>query len=75
MKKLILLITVSICFAVISSLQISLAADIALNNTPVQIYFSPNGGCTDAIVDEIDNAKSEILVQAYYLLQRQLPKH
>jgi phosphatidylserine/phosphatidylglycerophosphate/cardiolipin synthase-like enzyme len=32
---------------------------------PVQVYFSPNGGCTDAIIKQIDNAKSEILVQAY----------
>jgi len=32
---------------------------------PVQVYFSPNGGCTEAIIKEIDNAKSEILVQAY----------
>ena len=35
------------------------------NNPPVQVYFSPNGGCTDAIIKQIDNAKSEILVQAY----------
>jgi phosphatidylserine/phosphatidylglycerophosphate/cardiolipin synthase-like enzyme len=32
---------------------------------PVQLYFSPNGGSTNAIIKEIDNAKSEILVQAY----------
>ncbi len=37
----------------------------SLGNPPVQVYFSPNGGCTDAIIKEIDNAKSEILVQAY----------
>ncbi len=29
------------------------------------VYFSPNGGCTDAIVKELDNAKTSILVQAY----------
>jgi len=29
------------------------------------IHFSPKGGCTLAIVDQIDNAKSEILIQAY----------
>ena len=34
-------------------------------NPPVQVYFSPNGGCTDAIIKEIDNAKSQIPVQAY----------
>lgn len=29
------------------------------------IYFSPNGGCTDAIVRELNGAKTFILVQAY----------
>ncbi|MGA8833977.1 MAG: phospholipase D family protein [Desulfomonilaceae bacterium] len=35
------------------------------SNPPVHVFFSPNGGCTNAIIKEIDNAKSEILVQAY----------
>jgi phosphatidylserine/phosphatidylglycerophosphate/cardiolipin synthase-like enzyme len=40
--------------------------DLTLNNAPpTQVYFSPNGGCTEAIVKEITDAKSEILVQAY----------
>jgi phosphatidylserine/phosphatidylglycerophosphate/cardiolipin synthase-like enzyme len=30
-----------------------------------QVYFSPHGGCTDAIVRELDKAKSTVLVQAY----------
>ena len=30
-----------------------------------EVYFSPHGGCTDAIVRELDKAKSTILVQAY----------
>jgi phosphatidylserine/phosphatidylglycerophosphate/cardiolipin synthase-like enzyme len=32
---------------------------------PIEIHFSPKGGCTDAAVKEINTAKSEILVQAY----------
>lgn len=32
---------------------------------PVQIYFSPKGGCTEAIVKEINTAKKTILLQAY----------
>jgi phosphatidylserine/phosphatidylglycerophosphate/cardiolipin synthase-like enzyme len=32
---------------------------------PIEIYFSPKGGCTEAIVKEINATKSEILVQAY----------
>jgi len=30
-----------------------------------QVYFSPNGGAQDAVVNEIGQAKREILVQAY----------
>ena len=41
------------------------AKDITLNNTPAQVYFSPHGGCTEAIVDALNHAKSEILVKAY----------
>ncbi len=41
------------------------ASNLNLNNTPVQVYFSPHGGCTEAVVKEINAAKSEILIQAY----------
>ncbi len=30
-----------------------------------EVYFSPHGGCTDAIIRELNKAKSSILVQAY----------
>ena len=32
---------------------------------PVEVRFSPSGGCTEAVVKEIDAAKKTILVQAY----------
>jgi phosphatidylserine/phosphatidylglycerophosphate/cardiolipin synthase-like enzyme len=32
---------------------------------PVEIFFSPHGGCTEAAVREIDAARSVLLVQAY----------
>ena len=41
------------------------SSSLILNHTPVQVCFSPGGGCTALIVHEIDAAKSEILVQAY----------
>lgn len=41
------------------------ASEVVLRNTPVQVYFSPHGQCTQAIVKEIAAARSEILVQAY----------
>lgn len=31
----------------------------------IDVYFSPHGGATEAIVNEINNAQAEILVQAY----------
>lgn len=30
-----------------------------------EVYFSPHGGCTDAIVKELNRAKNSVLVQAY----------
>jgi phosphatidylserine/phosphatidylglycerophosphate/cardiolipin synthase-like enzyme len=32
---------------------------------PIEVYFSPHDGATEAIVREIDRARAEILVQAY----------
>ena len=32
---------------------------------PVEVYFSPQGGCTEAVVEEINAAQTSILVQAY----------
>ena len=42
-----------------------LAQPVALDGATAEVYFSPNGGCTDAIVAEIGKAKNEVLVQAY----------
>ena len=41
-------------------------ADINLQKeATLKVYFSPKGGCTDAITKEIDQAKTEIFIQAY----------
>jgi len=50
------------------------ATDVTLNNTQTQVYFSPKGGCTTAIVGEISKAKTEILVQAYSFTSRDIAK-
>src|ERR1022692_3218268 len=31
----------------------------------IQVYYSPKGGCQDAVVREVNKARSEILVMAY----------
>ena len=47
-------------------LVLSIALPVfAFNVDVTNVCFSPHGGCTQAIVYQIDNAKSEILIQAY----------
>jgi|GEM_PF-6303100 len=63
-KKCILNITLSI-FALLNLLT-SCAVHTQVKEVPLaQVYFSPHGGATQAIINEISNAKTEILVQAY----------
>jgi phosphatidylserine/phosphatidylglycerophosphate/cardiolipin synthase-like enzyme len=59
--------TITLCvFALLAiGLINSYAVNIQLKDVPTQVYFSPNGGATQAIINEISNAKTEILVQAY----------
>lgn len=65
MKKRIIWIIVSLSFILFPLHHTSNATDLTLNNTPVQVCFSPKGGCTETIISRIDKAKSEIFVQAY----------
>ena len=44
-----------------------LAAEGPFDTTSVEVYFSPKGGCTEAVVAELETAKKSILVQAYAL--------
>jgi hypothetical protein len=30
-----------------------------------EVYFSPHGGCTDAVIRELNKVRTTILVQAY----------
>jgi phosphatidylserine/phosphatidylglycerophosphate/cardiolipin synthase-like enzyme len=53
-------------------LLLSIALIAVVNNAipaeltaSVEVFFSPNGGAADAVIREIDGAKSEIRVQAY----------
>src|SRR5664280_1620314 len=40
---------------------------LALNATAadIQVFFSPKGGCTEAVVENVAKSKSTVLVQAY----------
>jgi TonB family protein len=39
-----------------------------------EVYFSPNGGCTEAIIKELNKAKTTILVQAYHFSSEPIAK-
>ena len=41
------------------------AQQASLSQANCQVYFSPRGGATSAIVQILENAKSNVLVQAY----------
>jgi len=53
-----LLVLLSVC-------SMAWPADLVLRNTPVQLYFSPDGGCTAAVVAALRSARHTVLVQAY----------
>jgi phosphatidylserine/phosphatidylglycerophosphate/cardiolipin synthase-like enzyme len=52
-------------FILLLTFSLPAFADNAVHNISGEVYFSPNGGCTKAIVNEISQAKSEIYIQAY----------
>lgn len=54
-----------LCVAVVLWVVPAFAYDLTLQNTPVQVFFSPRGGAQDALVATIGQAKDSIFVQAY----------
>jgi len=49
-------------------------ADLPRTLPPMEVYFSPEGGCTEAVVREIDAAQTSILVQAYSFTSASIAK-
>ena len=47
------------------SILISLFLAVSIQAADIQVYFSPKGGCTEAVVANLDKATNTILVQAY----------
>ena len=47
------------------SLLFSLLLACTAHTAEVQVWFSPKGGCTDAVVSELGKARQIVLVQAY----------
>ena len=38
---------------------------VSLHAADIQVYFSPKGGCTEAVVENLNKATNTVLVQAY----------
>ncbi|MGB7767346.1 MAG: phospholipase D family protein [Verrucomicrobiia bacterium] len=47
------------------SILLSLFLAVSIHAADIQVYFSPKGGCTEAVVANLDKATNTILVQAY----------
>ena len=51
------------------------AIEIDIDHAPrIEVFFSPNNGSTDAIVRELERARSEIFVQAYSFTSEPIAK-
>jgi len=53
--------------------QITYATPIPSTGT-TEVFFSPNGGATEAVVREIGRARQEVLVQAYSFTSKPIAK-
>ena len=52
-------------FLVLSLVVISIYSPARFQGSSWSVYFSPQGGCMQAVIKELDGAKKEVLVQAY----------
>jgi len=65
MRKTIIVGALLILIAIASFFGLPRVKEVGLDKEKVAVYFSPQGGCTEAIIKEIEKTQSEILVQAY----------
>ena len=52
-------------FALLLVWSVPLRADGPYHPSSVEVFYSPKGGCTEAVVAELSKAKSTVYVQAY----------
>ena len=72
MKKALLILT-AICAGFLFSSSLT-AEEVTLDHVKVKVFYSPDGGCTDALIQEINDARGEILVQAYSFTSKKIAK-
>ena len=64
----------TILIIAVAALAAAIAPAPANDTNTVSVYFSPGGGCTEAIVRELNGARSNILVQAYSFTSADIAK-
>ncbi len=72
MKK---IIPLFVLFTLFMYLMILPKATYSQEKPPVlEVYFSPHGGCTEAIIRGLNNTKTSVLVQAYSFTSADIAK-
>ena len=61
MNRLLLTVSLGVCLLTAQAKE----SGHTVTGTDTEVYFSPQGGCTEAVVRELDKARSAVLVQAY----------
>src|SRR5262245_894195 len=59
------LVTLLVCAILFGAIITQGEATDTFSSAKVSVHFSPKGGVTETVVNEIGEAKSQILVQAY----------
>lgn len=61
-------------FLILLATVLPVSAEQSKSTGTTDVYFSPSGGATAAVVRELDAARSEILVQAYSFTSKPIAK-
>lgn len=64
-KVIAMLVSLVMASTIVIGIAAEKKANAPVRNVSARVYFSPNGGCTEAIVREIRGAQKEILIQAF----------
>jgi phosphatidylserine/phosphatidylglycerophosphate/cardiolipin synthase-like enzyme len=65
---------VTLCLVMLGLAGPVVSAEPKSTDLPIEIFFSPKGGCTDAIIKEVKSAKGSVRVQAYWFTSGSIAK-